>query len=131
MYRWLLIWFLSCPLTWTLFETGVLGQVSSVYGSLRVTIVDPSGARIPNAVVTALLLDRSWNLQALTGPTGDTHFPALVPGDYRVAAHAASFARKEAVIKVLLGHEASLQLVLELEAQPQQVTVRASMLRRN
>jgi hypothetical protein len=73
-----------------------------------------------------LLLDRNWNQESLTGPMGDAHFPALVPGHYRVTALAAGFARKEASIEVLLGHEASLQLVLELAARPQQVTVTAS-----
>jgi hypothetical protein len=101
-------------------------QVSSVYGSLRVSVVDPAGAAVPNATVAVHLPSRNWHRQVLTGPAGDAHFPALVPGDYGVSVEAPNFARQETSITVLLGHEAGMKILLQLEAQRQQVTVAAS-----
>jgi outer membrane receptor for ferrienterochelin and colicins len=97
-------------------------QVSSVYGSLHVSIVDPTGAVVPNATVGVHLPSRNWRRQILTGSAGDAYFPALVPGGYGVTVEAPNFARQEASITPLLGHEVAVEIVLRLEGQPQEVS---------
>ena len=100
-------------------------QVSSVYSSLRVSVVDPTNAAVPNATVMVHLPSRNWSRQTLTGPAGDAHFPALVPGDYTVTVVAPNFVRQEASVSLFLGHEAAIKIMLQLEAQRRQVTVTA------
>jgi hypothetical protein len=104
----------------------VKAQVSSVYGGLRVSVVDPTGAAVSNATVVVHLPSRNWSRQILTGPAGDAHFTSLVPGDYAVTVEASDFLRQDVSVRLLLGHEATLKIVLQLKAQQQQVTIAAS-----
>jgi hypothetical protein len=93
---------------------------------LRISVVDPTGAAVPNATVVVHLPSRNWSRQVLTGPAGNVHFPALVPGDYTVTVEAANFVRQETSVPLSLGHEIVLEIVLQLEVRRQQVTVAAS-----
>jgi outer membrane receptor protein involved in Fe transport len=49
-----------------------LGQVSSLYGSLRVTLVDASGAQVPGAAIAVTMPERSWTrtVTATAEPAG-------------------------------------------------------------
>jgi hypothetical protein len=104
----------------------VKAQVSAVYGSLLVSVGDPTGAAIPNATVVVRLPSRNWSRQIVTGPVGDAHFTALVPGDYAITVEAPDFLRQEVSVSLFLGHEATIKIVLQLKTQRQQVTVAAS-----
>jgi hypothetical protein len=109
-----------------LVATSLPGQVSAVYGGLRVSITDATGGRLPGARVEIRMLDRNLGREATTGHDGSVYFPALAPGEYVVSAKAADFARQEARTRILLGHEASLEFRLQLETQREQVTVSAA-----
>jgi hypothetical protein len=109
----------------TLAAGGSSGQVSSIYGGLRLTVTDPTGAHVPGATIDVRLVDRNWDRGLETDSSGTAYFAALLPGEYQVSASAAGFAAQESVVKIRLGHEASLHIVLEIEAQRHQVTVAA------
>ncbi len=101
------------------------GQVSSIYGSLRVSVVDTSGAAVRDAQVEVRLEERNWARKE-TAVDGPVYFPALIPGQYRVRAMAKGFQAQEAAVAVLLGHEASVRLVLGLSARREEITVTAA-----
>ena len=58
------------------------GQISSIYGSLRVLVVDASGAQVPGASIALTMPERCWTRTA-TATAESTFFPALAPGDSR------------------------------------------------
>ena len=103
-----------------------LGQVSSVYGSLRVSVADISGAQVPNSLVTVRLPQRNWSRSALTTSSGAVYFPALTPGDYVVSVALNGFEPQEAAVKIMLGHEAVLRFSLRPAAPREEVTVTAA-----
>jgi outer membrane receptor protein involved in Fe transport len=100
-------------------------QVSAVYGSLRVSVVDSTGAQVPSASITVRMPERNWARTAsVTGES--TYFPALAPGDYTVAVTAEGFDAQQSVVKVLLGHEAALRFVLRPGTHREEITVAAA-----
>ncbi len=106
-------------------SAGCLSQVSAVYGSLRVSVVDSSGASMPSASITARMPERNWaRTAAVTGES--TYFPALVPGDYTVVVTANGFDAQQSTVKVLLGHEAALRFILRPGTHREEITVAAT-----
>lgn len=103
----------------------ILAQVSSIYGSLRVAVVDATGARVPGAAIAVTMPERSWTRTA-TATAESTFFPALAPGEYSVAVTAAGFDAQQSVVKILLGHEAALRFVLRPGTHHEEITVTAS-----
>jgi TonB family protein len=61
-------------------------------GSIRGTIFDPSGARVPNAEVTVTNERTGSKLRAKTDQTGDFSFTSLGAGGYSVEVEKAGFA---------------------------------------
>ena len=103
-----------------------LAQVSSVYGSLRVSVADITGAQVPNCLVTVKLPERNWSRSALTTSSGVSYFPALTPGDYVVSVALNGFEPQEVAVRIMLGHEAVLQFSLRPAAPSEEVTVTAA-----
>jgi hypothetical protein len=106
----------------------VKAQASSVYGSLRAPNRTSSGAAVPNATVAVRLLNGRCSRQKLTRLTGHVHFPASVPGDFAVRVERLNAGCRETSVTVLLGHEAAVNTVLQLEGHRQQVTVCSEMI---
>jgi hypothetical protein len=103
----------------------ILAQVSSIYGSLRIAVVDASGARVPDAAIAVTMRERSWT-RTVTAAAESTFVPALAPGEYSVAVTAAGFDGQRSVVKILLGHEAALRFVLRPGTHHEEITVTAS-----
>lgn len=98
------------------------GQVSAVYGSLRVVVADSSGGVIPGAAITVKRAETNWS-RTMQPAGGAASFPALAPGEYMVTVAAEGFEAQQSPAKVLLGHEASLRFVLRPGTRREQITV--------
>src|SRR5689334_11581524 len=59
--------------------------------SLNGTVVDPTGAVVPNAGITLINNDTAAQRETVTDNEGRYSFPQVQPGRYRVVAKAAGF----------------------------------------
>jgi hypothetical protein len=66
------------------------GQATS--GNIAGTVVDRSGAVIPNATVTATNIATGVSASAQASKVGDFYIPNLLPGNYNITATASGFA---------------------------------------
>jgi outer membrane receptor protein involved in Fe transport len=76
-------------LTLSLIPGSVRAQFTT--GTILGTITDPSGAAVPEVVVTATNLDTGFTRSTKTDPTGDYFLPTLPLGKYTVKAESPSF----------------------------------------
>jgi hypothetical protein len=91
---------------------GALAKVSLAAGNLRGTVLDASGAVIPNATVTAV--GPVGTRAAQSDPQGKFYFDRLVPGAYSVKAQAPGFKVAEIQQVAVLGDKpANLRVTLE------------------
>ncbi|HKT45928.1 MAG TPA: carboxypeptidase regulatory-like domain-containing protein, partial [Candidatus Acidoferrales bacterium] len=60
-------------------------------GDLAGTVMDPSGAAVPNATVTITSVEKGTTLSAKTSPTGFYRFQLLPPGQYDMKVEAQGF----------------------------------------
>lgn len=60
------------------------------------TVVDPSGAVVPKAVVTATQMETSWKTKQETAGDGTFRLAGLDPGEYRIDVVASGFLQKAA-----------------------------------
>ncbi len=112
---------LFCLFTSILPATAQLGT-----GQLAGRVLDPSGAAIPNAQVTATNTDTDVSLHTLTTSSGDYVFLQLKPGHFRVDVASANFkAVQRSGILVETGQHVTLDLTLELGPASEVVTVSA------
>ncbi len=95
--------------------------------SVRVRVVDPQGAGLPQAVVQLVRRDAQFRLEARVGSDGTCRFDDVGPGTYLVSARSRGFSDSEAT-EVRLGEGAveELTLSLALAAYQESVVVTAS-----
>ena len=99
-------------------------------GSIAGSVVDPTGAVIPNATITATLAG-SASPAATTTSNGQGSFTlsGLAPGVYIVEAHSPGFSpARPQHVTVQAGKAQHVTLTLPLEVQQQQVVVNANQL---
>jgi hypothetical protein len=90
---------------------GALAKMSLPAGNLGGTVLDPSGAVIPNATVT--MVGPIGTRAAQSDPQGKFSFDRLVPGDYSVKAQAPGFKVAEIQQVAVLDKPLNLRLTLE------------------
>src|SRR6184192_2000464 len=78
-----------CGVLFLLVVVSVCAQ--STNATLSGTVLDPTGARIPNVQVTAQNTQTGVILTNLTNEAGVYVFPSLQPGTYRVTAELPGF----------------------------------------
>src|SRR5690349_1985840 len=116
----------SAALVAAFFWTAGLSAQAGSTGALTGTVQDSSGAVISN--VTVLLLNSATNQARTvnTGVDGIYRFNLLEPGSYRARFTAAGFKTAEVSgVEITVTETASLDRVLEVGAQSEQVTVEA------
>jgi hypothetical protein len=98
-----------------------------LYGRIRGTITDPSGAVIVGAKVTATNLGTGISRDTTTGPDGTYEFLQLAaPGAYDVTVNRTGFAQYQAKnISLGLNQIYVLNVALEVGAVTQQITIEA------
>ena len=99
----------------------------TIAGSITGTLVDPTGAVVPNATVTALNQDQHTTAQTKTDAAGRFVFPIVLPGNYTITAEAAGFKKTERSNVVLNANTALAlgNLQLELGSSTEMVRVEA------
>ena len=81
--------------------------------SIRGVVVDPDGAGVPNAKVTAALSSRGIERTLTANASGMFHFVQLPPGIYSIQADAQGFASKNVTgLKAFSGQSVELTLVV-------------------
>src|SRR6266542_3780833 len=99
-----------------------LGQ--STTGSISGTVVDTSGAAIPNVAVTARNVDTGAVRNTTSGTGGVFTIPIVPVGTYEVGAELAGFSgARVANVVVAIGTDANVKLVLEPAGVRAAVTV--------
>jgi hypothetical protein len=97
------LWLLPCLLA-----------AQSYRGSIRGTVVDPSGAVIPSAKVTVKGTANGQNRETLTAPDGVYVVAELPSGQYEVTVAMAPFAKMTKVSIVEVGRDTSVDFTLPL-----------------
>ena len=103
---------------------GALAKVSLAAGNLGGTVLDPSGAVIPNATVT--MVGPIGTRAAQSDPQGKFSFDRLVPGDYSVKAQAPGFKVAEIQQVAVLDKPLNLRLTLEVGSASEAIEVSAA-----
>ena len=82
------------------------------HGSLRGTVQDTTGARIPAAKIVVQSVDSSMRREATSEDRGEFRLDDLLPGNYRITVSAAGFApaRSDISIAVTLVHDVTVTL---------------------
>ncbi len=95
-------------------------------GSLRGTVQDASGARIPSAKVVAQMLGSSGQREATSEDRGEFRLDDLLPGNYRITASAAGFAPAQADVTVAVATVRDITVTLKAAAASETVNVRGT-----
>ncbi|MCI0337413.1 MAG: TonB-dependent receptor [Acidobacteria bacterium] len=97
----------------------------AVYGNIVGTVVDPSGAAVPNAKVTITDTQRSVSFTATTNQDGIFTQRFLIVGRYQVRVEAAGFKAALQEVSVSVDQEVSLNIGLQPGAVTEEVTISA------
>jgi hypothetical protein len=90
------------------------------------TVLDPSGAALPGATVTAINAETASKRSAMTDNAGRFSFPELKPGTYTIKVEAPGFEpRTNATVFAGLGQKQTVTFTLQLIAAKGEVTVSA------
>ncbi|MGB7207063.1 MAG: TonB-dependent receptor [Pyrinomonadaceae bacterium] len=120
-------WTVKCAwlaLVITFSTVGAFAQAQASAADLSGTVVDPNGAVVPGANVTAKNLGTGITRSTTTGDDGSYRLIALPPGEYEVTAEAATF-KKVAIspVKLTVGQSAELRIKMEVGGQDLVVNV--------
>jgi len=89
-------------------------------------VIDPSGAVIPDAVITITNMTISGTQVAHTNPSGEFHASALRPGIYKVTVSSRGFRQAEETFQLKARDRAEVSARLELGAVSEMVAVSAN-----
>ncbi len=95
-------------------------------GSLRGTVQDATGARIPLAKIVAQLLGSSVRREATSEDRGEFRLDDLLPGNYRITVDAAGFAPAQADVVIAVTTVRDITVTMKPAAPSQTVKVRGS-----
>ncbi|MBX3244311.1 MAG: TonB-dependent receptor [Acidobacteria bacterium] len=99
-------------------------QAQAATADLTGSVIDPGGAVVPGATVSARNISTGISRTVTSGSDGSYRFIALPPGEYEISAEAATF--KKVVIspvRLTVGQVAELRINMEIGAQDAIVTV--------
>ena len=102
--------------------------------TLRGDVQDPSAGRVPSATITVEATGSSLKRQTKTDDHGEFRLSELLPGTYHVVVDAKGFAEAQADVTVVVSsvrditvtmHPASVQEIINVQAQPSSITTQA------
>jgi len=99
-------------------------QAQNPRGSLRGTVQDATGARIPSAKIVVRSVDSSLQREAASEDRGEFRLDDLLPGTYHLTVSAAGFAPAQADVSIAVSSVREVAVTLTPEAPSQTVTVR-------
>src|SRR6201997_2487347 len=92
-------------------------------GSLRGTVQDFTGARIPSAKITVQSVDSSGQREATSEDRGEFRLDDLLPGAYRITVSASGFAPAQADVSIAVSSVREVTVTLKPEAPSESVKV--------
>jgi hypothetical protein len=95
-------------------------------GSIRGTVQDATGARIPHAKIVLQSIDSSLRREAVSEDRGEFRFDDLLPGTYRMTVSAAGFTPAEADVAVAVSLVRDVTVTLKPAIETQTVNVQAN-----
>jgi hypothetical protein len=95
-------------------------------GSLRGTIQDASGARIPAARIVVQSADSSVRREAATEDRGEFRLDDLLPGAYRITVTASGFAQAQAEVSIVVSSVRDVTVTLKAAVPAETVNVQGS-----
>ncbi len=98
-------------------------QAQNPRGSLRGTVQDATGARIPSAKIVVRSLDSAIERQATSEDRGEFRVDDLLPGSYHVAVNATGFAEAQAEVSVEVSSVREVTVTLKAAAPSETVRV--------
>src|SRR5688500_12005948 len=101
-----------------------LGQSQATAADLSGTVVDPNGAVVAGATVTARNLGTGLERSSISSEDGSYQLIALPPGEYEVTAEAATFKKVSiSPVRLTVGQAAELRIAMEIGAADAVVNV--------
>src|SRR6201989_553279 len=85
---------------------------SNISGDISGTVIDASGAAVPNAQVTVTNLDNNLQKIATSDPSGNFRVPLLPPGRYKITAVSSGFSTATTNVGVAAGEVTPVQIKL-------------------
>jgi hypothetical protein len=92
-------------------------------GTLRGTVRDSSGGRIPSVKIVVQASESTFQREAASDDRGEFRIDDLVPGTYRVVASAKGFAEARSDVKVIISSVQEIAVTLKPESVEQTVNV--------
>jgi hypothetical protein len=108
--------------------TGLIAQ--DISGTIGGTILDPSGATVPNAKVTVTNTDRNQVVRVITTDATGTYSAPLIPvGQYSVKVEVKGFKTEtRTAITLNVSDDLNINVTLQVGSMSDTVTVEASAL---
>ena len=109
----------------------VIATLSPLYGqnprgSLRGSVQDSTGARIPSAPIVAQSVDSSLRREATSEDRGEFRIDDLPPGNYHITVNAAGFAQAEADVAIAVSFVREVTVTLIPAIPAETVSVQAA-----
>jgi hypothetical protein len=98
-------------------------QAQNPRGSLRGTVQDATGARIPSAQIVLQAVDSSLRREGSSEDRGEFRIDDLLPGTYHIAVTAAGFAQAEAEVVIAVSSVRDVTVTLKPAPSAQTVEV--------
>src|SRR5580704_9142142 len=92
-------------------------------GTLRGSVRDTSGGRIPGVKIVVQPAESTFQREAVSDDRGEFRIDDLVPGTYRVVASAKGFAEASALVKVIISSVQEIAVTLKPQSVEQTVEV--------
>ncbi len=92
-------------------------------GSLRGTVQDATGARIPSARIVVRSVDSSMRREAVSEDRGEFRLDDLLPGAYRITVSATGFAPAQADVSIAVSSVREVTVTLKAGAPAESVSV--------
>jgi hypothetical protein len=98
-------------------------QAQNPRGSLRGTVQDATGARIPSARIALQSVDSPMQREAASEDRGEFRLDDLIPGSYRLTVSATGFAPARAHVSIAVSSVREVTVTLKLAAPTESVSV--------
>src|SRR6202521_514060 len=99
------------------------GAGQAVYGNIIGTVIDSSGAAVPNGPVTVTDIDRGANYQTTTNASGNYEQTHLLAGRYKVKVRVEGFSPFETTAEVGIDSSTRVDVRLGVQGASTEVTV--------